>query len=102
MDYFSFLRLCFSLLLFVRVTTPLDTMNTTQSIRDGDTLVSASGTYELGFFSPGKSKNRYLGVWYGKISVLTAVWVANRETPLNDSLRCCKAYQSRASCPSQS
>ncbi|KAG5235831.1 S locus glycop domain-containing protein/B lectin [Salix suchowensis] len=85
MDYISFLRLCFSLLLFVRVTTPLDTMNTTQSIRDGDTLVSASGTYELGFFSPGKSKNRYLGVWYGKISVLTAVWVANRETPLNDS-----------------
>jgi hypothetical protein len=60
-------------------------MNTTQSIRDGDTIVSASGTYELGFFSPGKSKNRYLGVWYGKISVLTAVWVTNREAPLNDS-----------------
>eukprot|EP00258_Populus_trichocarpa_P020788 XP_024436807.1 G-type lectin S-receptor-like serine/threonine-protein kinase At4g27290 isoform X2 [Populus trichocarpa] len=85
MDYISFLRFYFSLLLFVRVTTPIDTMNTTQSIRDGDTIVSASGTYELGFFSPGKSKNRYLGVWYGKISVLTAVWVANREAPLNDS-----------------
>jgi hypothetical protein len=26
-----------------------------------------------------------LGIWYGKISVQTAVWVANRETPLNDS-----------------
>ena len=85
MDYISFLRFYFSLLLFVRVTTPIDTMNTTQSIRDGDTIVSASGTYELGFFSPGKSKNRYLGVWYGKISVLTAVWVTNREAPLNDS-----------------
>jgi len=48
-------------------------------------IVSAGGTYELGFFSPGKSRNRYLGIWYGKISVQTAVWVANRETPLNDS-----------------
>jgi hypothetical protein len=60
-------------------------MHTTQPIRDGDSIVSAGGTYELGFFSPGKSRNRYLGIWYCKISVLTPVWVANRETPLNDS-----------------
>jgi hypothetical protein len=60
-------------------------MHTTQPIRDGDSIVSAGGTYELGFFSPGKSRNRYLGIWYGKISLLTPVWVANRETPLNDS-----------------
>ncbi|KAI5605590.1 hypothetical protein BDE02_01G362900 [Populus trichocarpa] len=60
-------------------------MNTTHSIRDGDTIVSAEGTYVLGFFSPGKSKNRYVGIWYGRIPVITVVWVANRETPLNDS-----------------
>jgi len=45
----------------------------------------AGGTYKLGFLSPGKSRNRYSGIWYGTISVLTPVWVANRETPLNDS-----------------
>ncbi|XP_021995735.2 G-type lectin S-receptor-like serine/threonine-protein kinase At4g27290 [Helianthus annuus] len=40
--------------------------------------------FELGFFSPGKSKNRYLGIWYKKISYGTVVWVANRETPIAD------------------
>ncbi|XP_034895763.2 G-type lectin S-receptor-like serine/threonine-protein kinase At4g27290 [Populus alba] len=68
-----------------RLATPTDTINTAQFIRDGDTIVSAGGTYELGFFTPEKSRNRYLGIWYGKISVQTAVWVANRDTPLNDS-----------------
>ncbi|KAI3695895.1 hypothetical protein L1987_78899 [Smallanthus sonchifolius] len=36
------------------------------------------------FFSPGKSKNRYLGIWYKKISYGTVVWVANRDTPIKD------------------
>ena len=42
----------------------------------------------MGFFSPVNSTNRYLGIWYNKISVVTyfsVVWVANRERPLNDS-----------------
>nr|GEZ04275.1 G-type lectin S-receptor-like serine/threonine-protein kinase At4g27290 [Tanacetum cinerariifolium] len=39
--------------------------------------------FEMGFFSPGKSKNRYLGIWYKKISACTVIWVANRETPIN-------------------
>uniref|UniRef100_A0A6N2N8W6 Receptor-like serine/threonine-protein kinase n=1 Tax=Salix viminalis TaxID=40686 RepID=A0A6N2N8W6_SALVM len=86
MDYcIPALVFCFVSFVIVTTATPTDTINTTQFIRDGDTVVSADGTYELGFFSPGKSKNRYLGIWYGKISVLTAVWVANRETPLKDS-----------------
>ncbi|KAM0068399.1 putative non-specific serine/threonine protein kinase [Helianthus debilis subsp. tardiflorus] len=41
--------------------------------------------FELGFFSPGNSKNRYLGIWYKKISTGTVVWVANRETPITDN-----------------
>ncbi|KAG2680798.1 hypothetical protein I3760_11G114600 [Carya illinoinensis] len=61
----------------------LDTLPSSQSIRDGDTLVSASGTFEMGFFSPGSSKSRYVGIWYA-ISSGTVVWVANRDTPLND------------------
>ncbi|KAK9937526.1 hypothetical protein M0R45_014307 [Rubus argutus] len=56
-----------------------------QSIKDGETIVSTGGTFELGFFTPaGASGNRYVGIWYKK-SVTTIVWVANRETPLTDS-----------------
>ncbi|XP_057959653.1 G-type lectin S-receptor-like serine/threonine-protein kinase At4g27290 [Malania oleifera] len=63
-----------------------DTITTSQSIRDaGDTIVSAGVRFQLGFFSPGNSKNRYLGIWHAEISPVTAVWVANRETPLLDS-----------------
>ncbi|KAL9991757.1 putative protein kinase RLK-Pelle-DLSV family [Helianthus debilis subsp. tardiflorus] len=40
--------------------------------------------FELGFFSPGRSKNRYVGIWYKKISKGTVVWVANREAPVAD------------------
>ncbi|EXC05289.1 G-type lectin S-receptor-like serine/threonine-protein kinase [Morus notabilis] len=38
----------------------------------------------LGFFSPGNSKNRYLGIWYKKVPVQTVVWVANRCNPIHD------------------
>ncbi|KAL5580195.1 hypothetical protein UlMin_012637 [Ulmus minor] len=56
-----------------------------ESISDGTTLVSRDGSFELGFFSPGSSKNRYLGIWYKNIPVQTIVWVANRCSPINDS-----------------
>ena len=56
-----------------------------KSIKDGETLISAGGSFELGFFSPGSSKNRYVGLWYKKVSSGTVVWVANRETPVSDS-----------------
>ncbi|ESR65328.1 hypothetical protein CICLE_v10010375mg, partial [Citrus x clementina] len=49
------------------------------------TLVSKDGSFELGFFSPGSSKNRYIGIWYKSITVKTVVWVANRLNPINDS-----------------
>ncbi|KAI3695890.1 hypothetical protein L1987_78893 [Smallanthus sonchifolius] len=62
----------------------LDTISANQTIKDGNTLVSKGEMFEIGFFSPGKSKNRYLGIWYKKISYGTVVWVANRETPIAD------------------
>ncbi|XP_008798972.2 G-type lectin S-receptor-like serine/threonine-protein kinase At4g27290 isoform X2 [Phoenix dactylifera] len=61
-----------------------DTLTRTQSIRDGQTLVSARGTFELGFFSPVGSTHRHLGIWYKHIPVQTVVWVANRASPLPD------------------
>ncbi|KAK2976707.1 LOW QUALITY PROTEIN: hypothetical protein RJ640_013963 [Escallonia rubra] len=41
----------------------------------------------MGFFCPGNSKNRYMGIWYKEtLPVMTVVWVANRKTPLTDIL----------------
>ncbi|XWS51980.1 hypothetical protein CRYUN_Cryun11dG0028300 [Craigia yunnanensis] len=48
---------------------------------DGETLVSSGQSFELGFFSPGNSKNRYLGIWY-KQNPETVSWVANRNNPI--------------------
>ncbi|CAN6545539.1 unnamed protein product [Malus baccata var. baccata] len=58
--------------------------STFQSIRDGETVVSTGGTFELGFWSPDASNRRYVGIWYKQISVTTIVWVANRDKPLAD------------------
>ncbi|CAH1429310.1 unnamed protein product [Lactuca virosa] len=63
----------------------VDTLSANQRIQDGNTIISDGGMYELGFFSPGMSKNRYLGIWYKKISTGTVVWIANRETPIGDT-----------------
>ncbi|KAK9059755.1 hypothetical protein SSX86_020459 [Deinandra increscens subsp. villosa] len=73
------------LLLSLDCAAALDTISADHEIRDGGkTLVSEGEMFELGFFSPGKSENRYLAIWYKKISYGTAVWVANRETPITD------------------
>ncbi|XAR56617.1 Non-specific serine/threonine protein kinase [Bertholletia excelsa] len=61
-----------------------DTIAKTQSIKEGQTIVSPSQSFELGFFQPPGSENRYLGIWY-KMSIVSVVWVANRETPIPDS-----------------
>ncbi|RDY03958.1 G-type lectin S-receptor-like serine/threonine-protein kinase, partial [Mucuna pruriens] len=65
-----------------RTSTSVDHLAVSQSIRDGETLVSAGGIVEVGFFSPGNPTIRYLGIWYTNVSPLTVVWVANRNTPL--------------------
>lgn len=68
-------------------TTTTDLISTNQFIIDGETIVSSGGTFELGFFSPSGSSNRYIGIWYKQIlpHVQTVVWVANRENPLNNT-----------------
>ncbi|KAL3651079.1 hypothetical protein CASFOL_007482 [Castilleja foliolosa] len=81
------IRYPFSLLLLITLSTTLamDTLNSTTILRDGDTLVSSGRYFVLGFFSPVNSKNRFVGIWYGKITEQTVVWVANRESPLTNT-----------------
>ncbi|KAK9085005.1 hypothetical protein Sjap_025416 [Stephania japonica] len=62
-----------------------DTIAQNKILRDGDTIVSNGGNFTLGFFSPGNSKLRYVGIWYSEISKQTVVWVANRNNPINSS-----------------
>ncbi|KAJ6753658.1 hypothetical protein OIU79_026485 [Salix purpurea] len=75
------------LLLFSTFCNTADTLTLSQSLSDGGTrtLVSKDGSFELGFFSPGSSRNRYVGIWYKNIPIRTVVWVANRKNPINDS-----------------
>ncbi|KAK2385795.1 G-type lectin S-receptor serine/threonine-protein kinase [Trifolium repens] len=55
------------------------------AIPNGNTLVSNDGTLELGFFRPGSSTNRYVGIWYKNIPNRRIVWVANRDNPIKDN-----------------
>ncbi|KAG6498903.1 hypothetical protein ZIOFF_038654 [Zingiber officinale] len=42
-----------------------DSMTPNNSLIDGQTLISAGGIFQLGFFSPDQdSENGYLGIWY--------------------------------------
>ncbi|KAK6124447.1 hypothetical protein DH2020_041810 [Rehmannia glutinosa] len=77
---FSLITFC----LCLKVASAIDTLRVNQSIRDSEFLVSDGGNFKLGFFSPVNSSYRYVGVMYN-IPVLTVVWVANIDKPLNDS-----------------
>ncbi|XP_044466309.1 G-type lectin S-receptor-like serine/threonine-protein kinase At2g19130 [Mangifera indica] len=78
----SLLLICFSLQSYVSL--GADTISASQTISGDQTIVSAGGDFVLGFFKPGKPSNYYLGMWYGKVSEQTVVWVANRENPISD------------------
>ncbi|PKI65663.1 hypothetical protein CRG98_013958 [Punica granatum] len=84
-----FFILCFPFVIIPSVVSfaaGADTLSSGQSIRDGETtLISSDQRFELGFFSPGNSKNRYyIGIWYKSIPD-TVLWVANRDDPLTSS-----------------
>ncbi|GAB4831069.1 hypothetical protein Ancab_040226 [Ancistrocladus abbreviatus] len=76
------LLLCCMILLQFCVTVATDTIVASQVLSVGQTLVSAGQIFELGFFAPGNSSKKYIGIWYKNISPRTIVWVANRESPL--------------------
>ncbi|KAM5555092.1 hypothetical protein ABKV19_023146 [Rosa sericea] len=51
-------------------------------LSEGQTLVSPGLIFELGFFSPSSSSNKYVGIWHKDIFPRKVVWVANRDQPL--------------------
>ncbi|PWA53226.1 S-locus glycoprotein domain-containing protein [Artemisia annua] len=63
-------------------TAEIDNISDVRFLTEEDTLVSPAGIFELGFFKPDSSENRYLAIWYKRITVKTVVWVANRDLPL--------------------
>lgn len=75
-----FICLLHSILVFTQTNNSRIDQN--QVIRDGETLVSPQQIFELGFFSPGNSNFRYVGIWYYGFPNLTVAWVANRNNPI--------------------
>ncbi|KAJ4828221.1 hypothetical protein Tsubulata_713111 [Turnera subulata] len=73
--------------LLLQVCLSRDTLSANESLADGDILVSSGQRITLGFFSPGNSSKRYVGIWFSNssVSVQTVVWVANRDNPINDT-----------------
>nr|XP_023916179.1 G-type lectin S-receptor-like serine/threonine-protein kinase At4g27290 [Quercus suber] len=85
MDIFAYVFLNSSLLFFYFALSDAGySITQNQSLSDGTTLVSKDGSFVLGFFSPGNTTNRYLGIWFNNIPVRTVVWVANRRNPITD------------------
>ncbi|XP_021287440.1 receptor-like serine/threonine-protein kinase SD1-6 [Herrania umbratica] len=55
-----------------------DTIEQGQEIAYPNTIISAGGKFELGFFSLGNASKYYVGIWH-KESNRSIVWVANRD-----------------------
>ncbi|XP_044977292.1 G-type lectin S-receptor-like serine/threonine-protein kinase B120 [Hordeum vulgare subsp. vulgare] len=88
----SYLKKCTVVLLIPSVlaircfaaTTTRDSIALNESISDGQSLISSNSKFVLEFFSPGASSHRYIGIWYYSVPRGTAVWIANRNNPVQD------------------
>ncbi|KAL1821651.1 hypothetical protein ACET3Z_016520 [Daucus carota] len=72
------------LLFETRICEGTNVITTGQGLTGNETISSANGTFELGFFTPGKSQNYYIGIWYKNSANKTVVWVANRNHPVSN------------------
>ncbi|CAN6236365.1 unnamed protein product [Urochloa humidicola] len=71
---------------FIAAAQTSDVLSKGINITDGKTLVSAGGSFTLGFFASGVTTRRYLGIWFSVTNASDAVcWVANRDRPLGDT-----------------
>ncbi|GFQ03745.1 g-type lectin s-receptor-like serine/threonine-protein kinase at1g11330 [Phtheirospermum japonicum] len=75
-----FLILCFTL---YGIYAQTNTITSSFSISDPNSLVSNNQVFRLGFFTPENTNNRYLAIYY-VVSNTSVIWVANRNNPLTD------------------
>ncbi|KAB2637492.1 G-type lectin S-receptor-like serine/threonine-protein kinase [Pyrus ussuriensis x Pyrus communis] len=80
--FVSTVLLIFLVILPSSTSVTLDAITPNQPLREDDVLLSTTKIFALGFFKPGNSRNRYIGVWFNKIPIKTVVWIANRENPI--------------------
>ncbi|KAF3953443.1 hypothetical protein CMV_021115 [Castanea mollissima] len=67
---------------FVCLSHALDTLRPGENLYGTETLVSASGVFELGFFGSSEPSNEYLGIWFTNDKNKKAIWVSNTDAPL--------------------
>ncbi|XP_042463306.1 G-type lectin S-receptor-like serine/threonine-protein kinase At4g27290 isoform X1 [Zingiber officinale] len=67
-----------------------DIMTVNRSLIHNQTLISAGGVFQLGFFNPiNDSTNAYIGIWYYNLpprESKVVVWVANRNKSVDTSM----------------
>ncbi|KAF3453566.1 hypothetical protein FNV43_RR04006 [Rhamnella rubrinervis] len=68
----------------IKFSTAVDAITQAQFISDGMSLTSKDGNFEMGFFSPSNSEDRFLGIWNKNAPFKTFVWVANERKPITD------------------
>ena len=83
MNIFLILWTSFLILLCSKVGSATVNITRTRFLKDADVITSNNNQFQLGFFSPGNSTSRYVGIWY-KTAPDEVVWVANRDSPLKD------------------
>ncbi|GMP75056.1 hypothetical protein CsSME_00032273 [Camellia sinensis var. sinensis] len=72
--------------LFTKLSMAIDTLSPNETLTDnGKSLVSSGEAFELGFFNPPYSNNRYIGIWFKNVPIRTPIWVANKNNPISDS-----------------
>ncbi|XXG70292.1 hypothetical protein AAC387_Pa06g3082 [Persea americana] len=62
----------------------IDTISLGIPLSGDHTISSKGGIFELGFFKPGVPEKYYIGIWYKQLPEKIVVWVANRETPVQN------------------
>ncbi|CAH8341722.1 unnamed protein product [Eruca vesicaria subsp. sativa] len=80
----SFFIVLFSFFFLSIHVSTTDTISADSTLSGDQTIFSSGGTFKMGFFQPGNSKNFYIGMWYQQLPVQTVVWVANRDKPVSD------------------
>ncbi|PKU61283.1 Receptor-like serine/threonine-protein kinase SD1-8 [Dendrobium catenatum] len=78
-----FPNLVIILFFFFSISFAIDILTPSHPLSYKETLISANGTFALGFFTPPNTTNSYIGIWYHNLAVQTVVWVANRRNPIS-------------------